>query len=75
MNTESQKQNFFGTKTDIKNTEKKPNVLAPQVWIGQFSPQITQMITQKPLLLLKPQRKLFLKFFLFFNQKHAAKQL
>ena len=32
------------------------------------------MITQQPLLLLKPQRKLFLSL-LFSNQKHAAKQL
>ena len=29
------------------------------------------MITQQPLLLLKPQRKLFYHY----NQKHAAKQL
>ena len=58
MNTESQKPEFFGTKIDLKNTENS-NALAPQGGIGQFSPQITQMITQKPLLLLKPQRKLF----------------
>ena len=53
MNTESQKPKFFGTKTDLKNTENS-NALAPQGWIGQFSPEITQMITKKPLLLLKP---------------------
>ena len=46
----------------------------PYGWIGQFSPELIQMITQQPLLLLKPQRKLFLSL-LFSNQKHAAKQL
>ena len=40
MNTESQKPKFFGTKTDLKNTENS-NALAPQGWKGQFSPQIT----------------------------------
>ena len=35
----------------------------PQGWIGQFSPQITQVITQQRLLLLKPQRKLFYRYY------------
>ena len=39
----------------------------PYGWIGQFSPELIQMITQQPLLLLKPQRKLFLSL-LFSNQ-------
>ena len=34
-----------------------------QGWIGQFSPQIIQMITEQPILWMKPQRKLlFLNF-------------
>ena len=74
MNTESQKPKFFGTKTDLKNTENS-NALAPQGWIGQFSPQITQMITKKTIIIVETLTKTFFKFFLFFNQKHAAKQL
>ena len=63
MNTQSEKPKFHGTKTDPKKISK---ILMPH--------KLTQMITQQPLLLLKPQRKLFLSL-LFSNQKHAAKQL
>ena len=74
MNTKSQKLKFFGTKTDLKNAENS-NALAPQGWIGQFSPQITQMITKKTIIVAETSTKTFSNFFLFFNQKHAAKQL
>ena len=41
-----------------------------QGWIGQFSPQIIQMITEQPILWMKPQRKLF---FLNFQSETCCK--
>ena len=41
-----------------------------QGFIGQFSPQIIQMITEQPILWMKPQRKLF---FLNFQSETCCK--
>ena len=72
MNTESQKPKFFGTKTDLKNTENS-NALAPQGWIGQFSPQITQMITKKTIIIAETLTKTFFNFFVIFQSETCCK--
>ena len=69
MNTQSEKPKFFSTKTDPQKNTENPNALRMNRSVQSTN---HKMITEQPLLLLKPQRKLFKKIF---NQKHAANQL